>query len=69
MVFFQLNEILEEEGISQNEFSRISKVRPNTINDICNNKIKRLELCTLDKILSVLNTMGYGVNDFIEYKK
>jgi len=69
MIIFNLDKILEKENMSQNQFSKISDVRPNTINNIYNNNLKRLELSTLDKILSTLNSMGYTIEDVIKYKE
>lgn len=69
MIMFKLHEILKKENMSQNRFSKISYVRPNTINNIYNNNLKRLELNTFDKILKALNSMGYKVEDVIQYKE
>lgn len=69
MIKFHLKELLQQQNISQNEFARITGVRPNTINDIVNNKIKRLEMVTLNKVLSEIIKLGYTVSDFIEYKE
>lgn len=68
MIIFNLDKILEKENMSQNQFSKISNVRPNTINNIYNNNLKRLELSTLNKILGTLNSMGYKIEDVIKYK-
>ncbi|AVQ34016.1 helix-turn-helix domain-containing protein [Staphylococcus muscae] len=68
MIFFNLHEILKKENMSQNKFSKISGVRPNTINNICNNNLKRFELATLEKIMAVLFPMGYKIEDVITYK-
>lgn len=68
MIIFNLDKILEKENMSQNQFSKISDVRPNTINNIYNNNLKRLELSTLDKILGTLNSMGYKIEDVIKHK-
>jgi len=69
MINFKLSDILKKEKLSQTKFSKLCGVRPNTVNDICNNKIKRLELKTLDKILESLFIMGYTLNDFIDFDK
>lgn len=68
MIIFHLAELLEKENISQNKFARITDIRPNTINDIVNNKVQRIELRTLTKILSVITRWGYSLTDLIEYK-
>lgn len=69
MIIFQLQEILDKEGLSQNQFSKLSGVRPNTINSICKNNLKRLELSTLEKILETLCNIGYSLEDVIKYNK
>lgn len=69
MIIFHLQEILNKEGLSQNQFSNLSGVRPNTVNNICKNNLKRLELSTLEKIMETLSDMGYSVEDIIKYNK
>ncbi|OFS52254.1 hypothetical protein HMPREF2873_05250 [Staphylococcus sp. HMSC075H09] len=69
MIIFHLQEILNKEGLSQNQFSKLSGVRPNTVNNICKNNLKRLELSTLEKIMETLSDMGYSVEDIIKYNK
>lgn len=69
MIIFHLADLLEKENISQNKFARITGVRPNTINDIVNNKVQRIELRTLTKILNVITRWGYSLTDLIEYKE
>lgn len=69
MIIFHLSDILKKEGLSQNQFARISDIRPNTINEMVNNKLKRLELKTFAKLLIALKNLGYSVNDLIELKE
>lgn len=69
MIIFHLSDILKKEGLSQNQFARISDIRPNTINEMVNNKLKRLELETFAKLLIALKSLGYSVNDLIELKE
>ena len=71
MIIFVLNERLKELNISQNKFAKQSHIRPNTINDICNNSTKRIEVSTINKILIQLNKIGireYCIEDIIKYK-
>lgn len=68
MLIFHLDNILKKEELSQTKFADYCNVRPNTISDICNNKVKRLEMKTLNKIMKVLTKMGYTINDFMEYR-
>lgn len=70
MIEFKLGEILQELNISQNKFAKQANVRPNTINSMCNNKTKRIEVETLNSILKILNTVGqknYTASDLILY--
>ncbi|MDA1476283.1 helix-turn-helix domain-containing protein [Bacillus changyiensis] len=52
---FNMNDILDELGITNNKLAVEAKVRPATIGDLCEGKTKRLELDTIEKILDVLN--------------
>ncbi|MBD8047795.1 helix-turn-helix domain-containing protein [Clostridium faecium] len=69
MIIFHLAEILRDNDISQNQFARMSNIRPNTINEIVNNTLKRLELDTFAKLLIALKQIGYSVDDLIEVKE
>ena len=69
MIKFKLDEILKIEKLSQNQFSKICDVRPNTINSICKNNIRRLEINTLEKVIKTLNKMGYKVDDLISFEE
>ena len=69
MIIFHLAEILRDNDISQNQFARMSNIRPNTINEIVNNTLKRLELDTFAKLLIALKQIGYSVDDIIEVKE
>lgn len=72
MIIFYLKDCLKELNISQNKFARQSGIRPNTINDLCNNKTKRIEICTLEKIMSTLNSISSRVfllEEIIKYEE
>jgi DNA-binding Xre family transcriptional regulator len=72
MIKFKLNELLHELNITKNKFSVLSKIRPNTINDMCNGSTRRLEVDTLDAILECLNQLSdreITMLDLIEYKE
>lgn len=72
MIVFYLKEILSELNISQTYFAKLSNVRPNTINDMCNNKTKRIEVHTLSQIMSTLNKLSeneYKICDIIKFTK
>lgn len=51
---FRLREALERAGMSQNELARRSGVSFPTINAMCSNKTRGVQLETLDAIAAVL---------------
>ncbi|WP_172297587.1 helix-turn-helix transcriptional regulator [Bacillus sp. WMMC1349] len=69
---FNLNDILDELGITKNKLAVEAKVRPATIGDLCEGKTKRLELDTIEKILDVLNHLSkarpYTIDNIILYQ-
>lgn len=54
-VKLRLKEILEERGMSQRELARIMNIRPTTISDLCNNKVKGVYFDTLERICKALD--------------
>jgi len=71
MIKFSLNKVLQELNISQNKFAKQTNIRPNTINDICNNRTKRIEVSTLNRIMLLLNQISnnsYEVGDIIKFE-
>lgn len=52
-----LNETLEKAGITRNALAREARVRPNLIYDMCDGKTKRIELETLNTLISTLTVM------------
>jgi len=58
MIYFKLDTLLKQLGLSRNQFANIAGVRPNTINDMCNSKTKRIEIDTLILILNALNRIS-----------
>lgn len=66
MIFIRLSELLDEIHMSQHELSRLTGVRQATINDMCQNKTKRLSLDNLVKICIALNI---EITDILELKK
>lgn len=67
MIVFKLGDILNQISMSQTHFAKLAEIRPNTVNDIVNNRTKRIELPTLEGILKVLYPYGFGINDLMEY--
>lgn len=58
-----LAKILEDRGISQREFSRMTEIRFASINEMCKNETSRLPLDNLAKICEVLNV---NISDVLE---
>lgn len=69
MIEFRLNVILREQGLSQNQFARRTGIRPNTVNSIVNNKTKRIEIETINRMLIEINKWGYDISDLIVYRR
>jgi len=73
----KLADIIEELEITKNKVAVESKVRPNTISDLVNEKSVAINFDTLVKIISTLNriaenegfTKRYKIEDVIEYKE
>ena len=60
----KLNELLEQSGISKNKLSHRAEMQRTQINNICNNKITRLDIDVLARICAVFNC---GISDLLEY--
>lgn len=66
MILIKLVELLDAIPMSQHELSRLTGIRQATINDMCQNKTKRLVLDNLAKICIALNC---GITDILELKE
>lgn len=66
MIIIRLVELLDEIPMSQHELSRLTGIRQASINDMCQNKTKRLSLDNLAKICIALNC---EITDILELKK
>ncbi len=66
MIWIKLVELLDAIPMSQHELSRLTGIRQATINDMCQNKTKRLNLENLAKICITLNC---EIVDILELKK
>lgn len=58
LITFNLDRVLNDLNMSRHYFSQCSGIRPNTINDMCNNNTKRIEIKTLNAILTCLNNLS-----------
>lgn len=61
-VTFNLEKILISKDMSRRELSRLTGIRPGTINDICNNQIKLISVHYLGLIC---NTLDISIEDLI----
>ncbi len=79
MIKFKLAEFIEinhvasnpDEKLTRNMVAREAKVRPNVVYEMCDNVTKRVELKTLDKILSTLTRLTgkkISMADIVEYE-
>lgn len=62
-VRFRVRELLAERGMSQTELQTQTGLAYSTVNDLCNNKPRRIELDTLDVLCDVLEC---SIGDILE---
>ncbi|ARK30751.1 helix-turn-helix domain-containing protein [Halalkalibacter krulwichiae] len=70
MIKFKLRELLHKHDITRNALAREAKVRPNLIYEICDNQTKRIEVKTLNQLVSTLRKMtntDINITDIFEY--
>ena len=63
MITIRLRTLLEERNMSQSELSRITKIRPSTISDLCNNNSNFIKLEHINRICSALRC---GVDEMLK---
>ena len=61
---FRLREFLDEKGVSQTEAQRLTGLAYSTINEMSNNRTRRVDFDTIDVLCSAL---GCTVADIIEF--
>lgn len=64
MIKIKLSEILGREKMTRKKLSELIGVRPNTIGDLYNEKVRKIDLDLLDRICTVLKC---DVSDLLEY--
>lgn len=78
MIIFKIEALLEKlnegkpekEKITKGAIAREAKVRPNVLYEMGENKTKRIEIETLNKIMSAINRIAgkrVEISDVIEY--
>lgn len=66
MIKIKLSEQLGKKRMSRRELARLIGVRPNTVGDMYNDNVKRLDISTLNKICTVLNC---DISDILEFTR
>ena len=64
MIRIKLSELLGKKKMTRKSLAALVGVRPNTIGDLYNEKVKRIDLELLNKICKELD---YELTDVIEY--
>lgn len=65
MIKIKLSEVLGRKKMTRKKLSELTNIRPNTIGDLYNEKVKKIDIDTLDKICSVL---GCDISELLEYQ-
>ncbi len=61
---FRLRELLEAKGLTQTEAQARTGLAYSTVNEMCNNRTRRVDFDTLDVLCEAL---GCEVGDVVEY--
>ena len=65
MIRIKLSELLGKKKMTRKELAELVGVRPNTIGDLYNEKVKRVDLNLLNNICKVLSC---DLSDLLEYQ-
>lgn len=65
MIRIKLQEIINERGITQKQLSEITKLRPTTISELCNNLRTSINREHLEKVMIALGIKD--MSEIIEY--
>lgn len=66
MIRIKLCEILGREKMTRKKLAELTNVRPNTIGDLYNENIKRIDLDVLSRICHALHC---DISDLLEYEE
>ena len=66
MIKIKLSEQLGKKRMTRRELAQLIGVRPNTVGDMYNDNVKRLDIETLNKICTVLDC---DISDILEFVK
>lgn len=64
MIRIKLSEVLGRKKMTRKRLAELTNVRPNTIGDLYNEKIRKIDIDILDRICCVLEC---DINDLLEY--
>ena len=65
MIRIKLSEILGRKKMTRKKLAELANVRPNTIGDMYNEKVRKIDLDTLDRICAVLKC---NISDLLQYQ-
>lgn len=65
-IIFKIDQVLEEKNISKNKLEKGANLQRTQLNSYCNNKVKRIDLETLERICFALDCK---LEDIMEYRK
>ena len=66
MIRIKLCEVLGREKMTRKKLAELTSVRPNTIGDLYNENVKKIDLDLLSRICQTLHC---DVSDLLEYKE
>ena len=66
IIIFKIDQVLEEKNISKNKLEKEANLQRTQLNSYCNNKVKRIDLETLERICFALDC---NLEDIMEYRK
>ena len=65
MIRIKLSEVLGRKKMTRKKLAELTNVRPNTIGDMYNEKVRKIDLDTLDRICAVLKC---NISDLLQYQ-
>ena len=65
MIRIKLSEVLGRKKMTRKNLAELANVRPNTIGDMYNEKVRKIDLDTLDRICAVLKC---NISDLLQYQ-
>lgn len=65
MIRIKLSEVLGRKKMTRKKLSELTGVRPNTIGDLYNEKVRKIDIDILDRICTILEC---DIEDILEYQ-